>query len=171
MYCSNCGNKLIGTEKFCGKCGTKVSDEEVSILKSNQKYKLEIDKFFSKYESDIDHKLIIFNNDDVLMSIKPKYLEKIHYNFMISDKEKILMIYDNGITWSGKKGIVVTDKNVYMNSGNFYRNMTFNQFVNLDIHYEKSRLSFGSFPFVAEKAEILTVSEVLLSFQEYLKSC
>lgn len=35
-YCKNCGNKLDKDDKYCGKCGTQVSDQQDSSLKKKE---------------------------------------------------------------------------------------------------------------------------------------
>ena len=37
MFCKNCGNELKDEEKFCGKCGQRVSDEIVKKDSVNKK--------------------------------------------------------------------------------------------------------------------------------------
>jgi uncharacterized membrane protein YvbJ len=35
MYCGQCGNKHEETDKFCGKCGTSLQREPVSLEKES----------------------------------------------------------------------------------------------------------------------------------------
>ena len=79
------------------------------------------------------------------------------------------MMYDNTIFKNASKGIAITNKGVYCNTGNMLKKFTWEQYATLNISYSKGFLYFGRFPFNSSKVEIMQVFEIVSNLQQEIK--
>lgn len=175
MFCTNCGKILKGDERFCSNCGTPVENNNQASRFKNKNIDV-YEVFFNEWIEDKRYTIYIHNrfgnNKSGVVDLSFPNLNNIYkeikVNFMLEPDEKIYFFYDNTFFGSAKKGFLISNKAVYINSGNIYKKIDFYSFISVNISYDKENVYVARIPFSDKPNEIEVVYNMAYRFQKRL---